>query len=104
MNAAKTCSVILSRPLELAEQEIFLFPRVCRRLGCFSPGEAGSTLEVCEGCLATAWCRDQCRAEGRLQHSRVCRNLRQVNIIMSYCLKSSSAWIQLCIILTAVSD
>ena len=30
MNAVQTCSVILSRPLDLAEQEVFLFPRVCR--------------------------------------------------------------------------
>ena len=84
MNAVKTCSVILSRPLELSEQEMFLFPRVCRRPGCFSTGGSGARLEECEACLTTAWCSDQCRAEGRDQHGPVCRQLRLGRIADRY--------------------
>ena len=84
MNAVKTCSVILSRPLELWEQEMFLFPRVCRTPGCFSPGGAGARLEECGGCLVTVWCSHQCRGEGRDQHRAVCRQLRLARIADRY--------------------
>ena len=84
MNAVKTCSVILSRPLELSEQELFLFPRVCRTTGCFSAGGGGVRLEECPGCLTTVWCSDQCRGEAREQHSQVCRQLRLGRIADRY--------------------
>ena len=84
MNAVKTCSVILSRPLELSEQELFLFPRVCRTTGCFSAGGGGVKLQECAGCLTTVWCSDQCREEARQQHSKVCRQLRLGRIADRY--------------------
>ena len=72
MNAVKTCSIILSRPLELAEQEMFLFPRVCRTPGCYSPVPCGGdTMAMCDQCLCTVWCSQQHREEAQDQHDQV---------------------------------
>lgn len=73
MNAVKTCSIILSRPLELSEQEMFLFPRVCRTPGCYSPvpGGGGDSMAMCEQCQCTVWCSHQHWDEAQDQHQQV---------------------------------
>ena len=86
MNAVKTCSVILSRDLSPEEQSIFLFPRVCRTTGCFSPvPEPGQEKMLeCRDCLAAVWCRDQCREKGKKRHREMCRELRMARIADRY--------------------
>ena len=55
---------------------MFLFPRVCRTVGCWSPGTAAAPLLDCTACRAAAWCSHQHRQEGAAQHNAVCRALR----------------------------
>ena len=72
MNAVKTCSIILSRPLELCEQEAFLFPRVCRTEGCYSAVARGDdTMLMCDKCQVTVWCSHQHKKEAKEQHDQV---------------------------------
>lgn len=85
MNAVKICSVILSRSLTLDEQEMFLFPRVCRTTGCYSPVPSSpGSMVTCSGCLCTVWCSDQCREEGSDSHQKLCRQLRLARIADRY--------------------
>jgi len=86
MNAVKTSVVILSRQLRLDEQEMFLFPRVCRTTGCFSPVPSSGSGEMlgCCDCLCVVWCSDQCRGEGSDSHKTMCRQLRLARIADRY--------------------
>ena len=88
MNAVKTCSVILSRDLSPEEQSMFLFPRVCRKTGCFSPvPEPGQEKMLeCRECLAAVWCSDQCRgqSDGVKRHREMCSELRLARIADRY--------------------
>ena len=73
MNAVKICSVVLARSLSLDEQEMFLFPRVCRQTGCFSTGASPGQLQDCPSCYCVTWCSAQHREEMVEQHN--CRKL-----------------------------
>ena len=84
MNAVKTCSVMLSRSLSLVEQEMFLFPRVCRTTGCHSTGSSSSQLQDCSSCYCVTWCSDQHREEMEEQHKTVCRELRLARVADRY--------------------
>ena len=86
MNAVKTCSIILSRSLDLFEQEMFLFPRVCRTTGCFStrPRSSSERMVECGECLSVVWCCDQHQQEGADQHAGVCRQLRLTRVADRY--------------------
>jgi len=84
MNAVKTCSVMLSRALSLVEQEMFLFPRVCRMAGCHSTGTLSDPLQDCSTCYCVAWCSDMHREEMVDQHNTVCRELRLARVADRY--------------------
>jgi len=84
MNAVKTCSVLLSRPLSLEEQEIFLFPRVCRMTGCYGTGTTSDQLQDCTTCYCVTWCSDMHREEMVEEHKSVCRELRLARVADRY--------------------
>jgi len=84
MNAVKTCSVLLSRSLTLEEQEIFLFPRVCRMAGCHATGSSSDQLQDCTSCFCVTWCSDMHREEMADQHKLVCRDLRLARVADRY--------------------
>jgi len=84
MNAVKMCSVLLSRPLAMEEQEMFLFPRVCRMAGCYSSGTSSNQLQDCSTCFCVTWCSDMHREEMAEQHKSVCRELRLARVADRY--------------------
>ena len=86
MNAVLTCSVILSRALSPEEQSMFLFPRVCRITGCFSPvpDDGEEKMLECGECLGVVWCSGQHMGEGEQRHREVCRELRLARLADRY--------------------
>ena len=80
MNAVKTCSVMLARELEMPEQEMFLFPRVCRFPKCYSSGSTEIQLQDCPSCYCVSWCSDIHKDEMSKQHLEVCRELRLARV------------------------
>jgi len=66
-NAVLTCSVILSRPLELWEQEMFLFPRSCHTCHSVTP-QSGANMLDCTSCLAVTYCSPRCQQDDGGRH------------------------------------
>jgi len=83
MNAVKMCSIVLSRPLTLQEQEMFLFPRVCREPNCHSTGNLAQ-LQDCQSCFCVSWCSDAHKEEMLEEHEKVCRELRLARVADRY--------------------
>jgi len=86
MNAVNASMLILSRKLNIYEQAMFLFPRVCRKTGCFSPVASCASGEMleCSDCLCVVWCSDQCRGEVSDSHEAMCRLLKLARIADRY--------------------
>ena len=63
-------------------RSVFFFPPVCRKVGCFSPGEGGQEggqgdgLLTCERCLSVSWCSEKHKDEGAAQHQQFCSELK----------------------------
>jgi len=79
MNAIKTCEILLSTTLTLAEKEIFLFPRACRT--CNATQE---TMYDCTVCYCVSYCSPQHKQEHEEEHKSMCRNLRLAMVADTY--------------------
>ena len=73
MNAVKMCQILMGRPLEEWEKEIFLFPRTCRV--CHTSRNKPNMID-CLSCLAVTYCSKEHQEQDKTHHSKFCQELK----------------------------
>ena len=82
VKAAKMCEILIGRPLEPFEKEIFLFPRACRV--CRLAKKEG--MKDCHECMSVTYCSEQCMEDALPRHrrSKMCRELKYAMVLDNY--------------------
>ena len=81
VNAAKMCEILIGRPLEPFEKEVFLFPRACRV--CRLAKKEG--MKDCLECMGVTYCSEQCLEDDLPRHRRkMCRELKYAMVSDNY--------------------
>ena len=81
VNAAKMCEILIGRPLEPFEKEVFLFPRACRV--CRLAKKEG--MKDCLECMSVTYCSEQCLEDDLPRHRRkICRELKYAMVSDNY--------------------
>lgn len=81
VNAAKMCEILMGKPLEPHEKEIFLFPKACRV--CRLAKKDG--MIDCFNCTCVTYCSQQCFEENfELHQEKMCRELKYALVCDNY--------------------
>ena len=73
MNAVRTCQILMGRPLQEWEKEVFLFPRACRV--CHTSRNKPNMID-CILCLGVTYCSKDCQDQDEKHHEKFCQELK----------------------------
>ena len=73
MNAVRTCQILMGRPLQEWEKEVFLFPRACRV--CHTSRNKPNMID-CISCLGVTYCSKDCQDQDEKHHEKFCQELK----------------------------
>ena len=73
MNAVKTCQILMGRPLQEWEKEVFLFPRTCRV--CHTSRNKPNMID-CFACLGVTYCSQEHQEKDKNHHAKFCQELK----------------------------
>ena len=78
MNAVKTCQILMGRPLQEWEKEVFLFPRTCRV--CHTSRNKPNMID-CFCCLGVTYCSQEHQEQDKSHHAKFCQELKYAMVI-----------------------